>query len=133
VSTSIAYTCKLCRQPNVAEIAEDAPKNYVDRLRPLLTCNPCFDRREKFRNAEAAIYRMCERLLRADGQQIERLRSVASEVLKSATRAYAEAMAEYRHLPAVVWSNDFVDMLIERPEKAGFFLKQYRDRLRKAA
>lgn len=119
-------TCKLCGTKVVARWPDDAPQDWVDRLAPMLVCNPCADSHRKKNDAQSEILTKCfsyARLSTSDqGKEISRLRSA----LLILTRSYADAVAYIARAPAVVWSEDFVDILISKPEQAGRTLREYR-------
>jgi len=132
---NIAYTCKICKQPHLAECPDGTKNEWIAMLGPLLTCDPCSDLRDKFNRAQNRICKACWAIARAeqigkDDAEIGMIRDRCRRVLMVATRAYAEAVAVYRKLDVIVWNADFVDILVNRPENPLAILRDYRAGLR---
>lgn len=134
----ITYKCKLCGKPGTVHLmdGEVCDEKWMEIFRKMLVCNPCSDLRNKFRGAEDRIMRACSKLSRlriqnaseADAQVIVQKCRRAIEL---AVVPYAEAMAAYRSLPEVIWSQDLVNDLVNRTGHAASILKAYRDDLKK--
>lgn len=131
-NTTVPYTCKLCRRPGTVTLQtnELCDTAWMDTFHKLLVCNPCYDLRDKFRNAESSIVRACTSLVVLDemseGEDRSKIIRKLRESLVLSTRKYAEVMAEYRNLPTIVWDDDFVRQLMEDPSHAYSILKKYR-------
>jgi hypothetical protein len=133
---NIEYVCKLCQRPGTATLGSDnCEAHWIETFRKMLVCNPCADRRDRFKDAEERIYRACKLLARIpmtrpSPDDEAKLRRNCRAALMLSTRAYATVMAEYRDLAEIMWHEDFVEQLMERPGHAGSILRQYRDGLR---
>lgn len=132
----IDYTCKLCGKDLAAELRPDqvCEEQWIETFRKMLVCNPSYDRREKFRTAERQIVEACTQLdriakMKMDDSMRFNLVKKYRVGLTSATRRYAESMADFRNLAEVMWHEDFVDQLVEVPERCGVILKRYREGL----
>jgi hypothetical protein len=133
----IVYECKLCRQTSVAETedGDNCPPDWIERLKKLLTCNPCSDLRSRFRTAERQIYDACTKLVRMKLMRVSEedrqlIRKKVDQALRHCTLRYAQAMAVYRKLPKYVWDEDFVFQLMEKPDDATGILRRYRAMLK---
>ena len=133
----IEYTCKLCGIAREFFIVDSdaCDPEQMGRVGKLLVCNPCADLREKFKRAQDQIFKICAKLdrlalLRVDADESARIRHLSRQALIFSTRKYAEAMAVYRRLSEVMWHEDFVDHLMERPQSAWAILRAYGDGLR---
>lgn len=139
---NIAYTCKICHRPRIAQ-AEDCPSEWVLKLAPLLTCDPCADKRGKYVKAISAIASLCSQVEKlnhwkwTDGKKGEDEKNDRIKPLRSglvvATKNYAAAVAKIQNLSAPVWMEDFVDQLIEMPDKVALILSVYRKGIKIAA
>ena len=131
---NIAYTCRMCRQPHVVEIPEDSDPKWVRQLSPMLTCNPCYDRRQRFVKSTTNIINLCWKLfnVRESGNTAKygAMRPKVRELLSDATRAYAIVMAEYRGLSNYVWAEEWVEDFMAKPDTAAEILRNYRNHLR---
>lgn len=131
----IAYHCKVCRQPGLAEIEPESDMAAVRRLAPMLTCNPCYDRRERLVKATTLIIKTCWRFFNIQStakkkEVIEEARRESRSIIEAATRAYAIVMAEYRGLPNYVWDQSWVDDFMAAPDTVSQILKNYRAALK---
>lgn len=129
----IETSCKLCKQPISAPCPDETPPEWLNAFTPMLTCNACFDRRQKFKRATDAILNYCWTLRRAREfapERLETLTPLVEKTLRAATLMYAKVMAEYRNLSVYVWDEDFVRQLMQKPEDAFIILRKYRAMLK---
>jgi hypothetical protein len=130
----IPYTCRICKADGWAELGDGCSEEWCDKLAPLLVCNPCFDLRSKFTSARDKIFRACNAIIRAEQvglteDDMGTVRRRCRAALIPATRQYADALREYKKLSTLVWSEDFVQNLMQKPEAAAQQLRFYRDSL----
>jgi hypothetical protein len=129
----IDYECKICKTPSSVECQDDTPEHWIKVLAPILTCDRCYDRRNRFQTATETIINTCWMLRRAREYAPEKADGLTPKVrsmLMSATLAYAKVMADFRNLDAYVWDADFVRQLMDAPEHAAITLKKYRAMLK---
>lgn len=120
-------TCKVCKKAIVVQIAEEYEGDAMG-LRQLATCNRCYDLLTKRNNATELISRACANIIGARGQKsASKLIEAARRALEAGTKSYASVIAEYHNSPTMIWNDDFVDLLIQKPEQWHRILSQYRD------
>lgn len=121
--------CKFCGAKVVARWEEWSDQSAVDKFSPMLACNPCADARRKKNDSENEIISQCfgYSRLNADskGKSVANLR----QKLLLLTRAYAEGIAYIDNLKEVMWTEDFADLLIQKPDRASAILHEYRRKL----
>jgi hypothetical protein len=87
-------------------------------------CNACGDRREQIMSLERKIFRCC-RMLHMQPKMNDATKGRIRDALFVSTRLYANVIAE-AYNAEVLWQQDFVDLLMEQPGKAGIILSKYR-------
>lgn len=124
------YTCKLCRRPGVAKYDPSCEGFQIGLWASMLTCNACSDHRVRVMKRADQIrwiagklpllYSMKngadefdERKARQIGSAVDKIRGE----LVTATRQLAEFSCRH-HRKAFNWDVDFVNQIMERPEKA---------------
>lgn len=131
---NIAYTCKICKKPGIAS-ADECPAEWVNKLAPMLTCDPCADNRREYIDSIVLIGDLCARtermkMLQIDATEAKMMTDAIDRGLVTATRRYCTAIAKTFNLAREVWDRDFVDQLISYPGKVNTILKAYRRGLR---
>ena len=134
---NIAYDCKICKKPRIARYADDCPAEWVNKLAPMLTCDPCADTRKEYLFTLDGIGALCSklhhiRLLRMDTTEAKQWQDKIRAGLVTMTKRYATVMARRDHLSGAVWMEDFVEQLMESPASVGPILQSYRRLLREA-
>lgn len=118
---TVEYTCKICKRPGTARVDDDCPDEWAAKFAPMLTCNRCFDIREKYRNAEDAIYKICGNLLffrdRPENEK-SKLLAASRDKLNVQSRRLAQALSDYFNLNEVIWEPGVVDLFMDKPDKA---------------
>lgn len=130
---TIEYKCKLCGGPGTAHFPEDAPQEAVDKWFPMLCHNQCADRQRARRDSEETIISLCLRYAHSDKATKIKTRDSTKSLLDKVTLKYAKALAEIMGLPKYVWTEDFSELLLDRPERCGSILFNYREELRNSA
>ena len=130
----IEYNCRICKQPRSFQVDDDTPQVWINKLHPMLTCNVCYDRRQRFVRATTIIIDSCWQLHvvrgSGDADKVARITPKVRDVLMRQTRAYAVVMAEFRSLPNYVWSEDWIGDFMQSPDEANQILRNYRSALR---
>lgn len=118
---NIHYNCKICKRPGIAKAALDCDPEWIDKLAPALTCNRCFDLRERKNKATETIFRACSLIIQAEGSRdvSERIKPKAREALIASTRELARVYMDYYGMDSLAWDMDFVNQLVDDPRSAG--------------
>ena len=125
---TIAYTCKLCRRPGEAKYDDTEIPLDLGKWVSMLTCNRCYDYRDKKRLHADDIWRTCydysiARNLTDDSKRSEAVKR-AREALVRKTKAFAGLICTHWN-KMTVWEPDFVQMLLDHPDKSHQVLRDY--------
>jgi hypothetical protein len=123
--------CKICGGRAIARWDEHAPQEAVDGWIPMLTCDPCYDLRVKRNESAGAIFNACFRFQHTANPQ--KVKGEIRGALMLSTRAYAEVMQREFKAPEIIWSEGFVDCLLDAPAKCAEILRDYRAEVRRSA
>lgn len=125
--------CKVCGKTLVLTIDDDyAAMGDPQKLSGLATCNPCYDNLSTRSNCERQVFRAC-RTLAMQPRLSSEIRTRIRDVLVKTTKSYALAVAEFFHAKEYMWDEEFVNMLMDMPEKAGVILTKYKQDVHKNA
>lgn len=102
----------------------------MDKWLPMLTHDRCHDIRRKRVDSSEKILGACFEYARASTTEKGKMVVSTRNLLVMHTRRYAESFAELYNLTRVMWTEDFVDMLIEKPESAATALSNYHTKVR---
>ena len=135
---NIAYHCKICKKQGITVHSDECPPSWVKSLAPMLCCNACVEKRQEYLSSLEDIGKICAAIqkLKAWKYTADELRgklAALKPLLTIATKRYAAVMARINNLSNMVWMDDFVDQLMESPDKANGILRHYRTLLRNAA
>ena len=129
--TSIEFICKFCKHHGVAQYDERCPALNLEAWAKSLCCNRCGDYHARRLVLEAAIKKAVERLVVTrqtcsdrKGEIIQAIRQVFTELTKS----YARLVCEFSCLQ-FVWEQEFVDLLMEKPDRWYFIIANYRKQI----
>lgn len=117
---SVEFTCKICKQPGVARFSIQCSQDWLDMLHPMLAHDKCYDRHVGFTKAGDRLVAACCELARSAKGSPK-----IAESLTFLARDYTRAFSE-KHGTPLVFHEDFVDLLREKPEDVGRILSQYR-------
>lgn len=123
--------CKICKKDLVVQIDDD----YFGNLEPLLamaTCNHCYDLRDKHLRATKNIQNLCTWLVQHPKANHDARKEVQNE-MEHWTKEYAQAIQQFNHASKVVWSTDFAQILMDKPENWYEALRVYRQQVREHA
>ena len=126
-----ATNCKFCKCPITLEIDNEyEPLKDPQGIIPLASCNRCADLRVRKRKIEEVIKRACAAMA-ANPQMAETQRTANRETLISTTKAYTRLIADWIQSRTPFWSEDCVDLLMDKPAHwpsvLGQLWKMYRD------
>lgn len=99
----------------------------------MLACNPCADNRRIFKDTQDSIFQRCFEFDREGVVEKEKLRERVKASLVLLTRGYAKSCAYIFKAPQVIWAPEFVELLMEQPDKVGRILYNYREEVRRTA
>lgn len=125
--TRMAYNCKECGRPGVVDY-EPEFIGEAEVWKARLVCNRCGDflmLLSKLRERAGKISRFANRLNSSEAEKC-RLKMV------DCTKEIARAVCAHWRVQTV-WEPDFVDQLMERPEKTDIIIKVYAQHIKKLA
>lgn len=128
---NVPCQCKICHKNMHVEIDND----YFGNLEPLLamaTCNKCYDLRDKHLRSVANIESRCTYLVQNPDIKADERKKVYQK-LAYWTKQYAEAVAAFNHSAKIVWSEEFAQILMDKPENWYEALRIYRHNVRESA
>lgn len=149
---TIQYTCKFCGQARVFECdqPDDIEARFsVDKMRPLLTCNPCADHETQRRQIERGILATAKWVEKWRGEingkldrcytqdkthelreQMHAIENRANEILTVLTKRFAWCVCKFKGL-GFIWEEDFVELILKSPENCHKHLWFYRNNVAK--
>jgi len=120
------YNCKICGTPGEVQTSPLSDSLWNQKLAPMLTCNPCFDRCERRRTTERGLVNACLQLAqKRDSAPAKFNDKFWIQVLTNQTRSFAEAVRVERKRRAIVWDYEFVQLLFDAPREVGKLLHHY--------
>lgn len=123
----ILYNCKICGRPGVAMASLDCSQEWIDKLAPMICCNPCGDAREKRRAAEEKIFKACHMLNHATQfPEPGQVRATARQMLDSWVPRFASAVCDGLRV-TLVYDRDFAEGFYRSPENAGKRMAFYKN------
>jgi hypothetical protein len=122
--------CPKCGAPMKLKADMECPVDWLDRLVKLVVCNNCADMMETKRKAQDAIGEACAELvalrhsygnreLKKEEQEV--YKKATEEIrgrLERATKAFMRYLSALHKDPAIRWSPEFVQVLMEKPHAA---------------
>ncbi|HET7624389.1 MAG TPA: hypothetical protein VFM25_03920 [Verrucomicrobiae bacterium] len=119
-----AVKCKICKRPLVVRTDEECPLEWAQRLLPMATCNRCFDLRARRIAITEKLHNVCMELctvryFEKNGAtpRTNQLRQKLKIALEKLCPAYMEVIAEYRGRKWDEPCDEFVALLMEKPDK----------------
>ena len=119
-------TCKFCRKPLTVESDQNCPDEWAARLVALLACNSCADYRSRMTRYLDAIRKTCLDYIQA--HNAKELKAEDEDKVRSTLRRLTQgvAAAACRHRGIVtIWEPDFVQQLIDMPDKSNKVVAAY--------
>ena len=129
----IAYKCPLCGKDGRAEYDPEGV-NQLEHWKKLLHCNRCADFMVELRSLRerARQISMAHMTLQKTGKLTEERRSELRSKLSEATKAIA-GLVGHQWSIVPVWEPEFIDQLLEFPDKSEFIVNQYARMIKDAA
>lgn len=129
---TITQPCKVCKRELALEADEQCEPHWLKVFLAMVVCNRCFDLREERNDITRKIYALCQYLRALDGFKLKdedkrRKRSQVRDRLTVRTKEYARWFRKVLNGHTEVWSDEFVDLLMDKPDQADVLLKMYRD------
>ena len=121
----IIQPCKICGKPAVAQFEDESPQEAVDKWLPLLTHNRCSDIRRKRIDSSEKIITACFNYVRTPEKEKPKMFCTFKDTVTIFTKRFSEAIRDQHHQERVMWSEDFVQLFIDRPELAARILSNY--------
>jgi hypothetical protein len=108
-------TCKFCHKPIFLTVDDSYPAlKDPYKLFTLAACNACADRRERRRNIEEHIRKVCLNFMASNCDPSEAPK--ARNTLEILTKKYTALVAEWVGSTTPWWDREIVDTLIEKPK-----------------
>ena len=110
--------CRVCSIPLSLTIDDEYASLETDPmgLIPLATCNRCYDYKCGRDRLEDRVGKACVMMLQHNIKKGSDQWSKLREAIAITTRRYAELVQRHNRYREVLWSEDFVNILMERPE-----------------
>ena len=125
----IEYTCRICGKPGSMPIPDGYDPAKHAHWIPALCHNRCHDIREKRLKLEERICRVCRVLELSDDSEVA---ADARKKLSDLLRVWAQNEADFFGSKILYWSDEFVDLIAQKPEKWHLALKFNRDYIKQS-
>lgn len=122
--------CKFCGIPVAVESDPDFPPEWADVLLKLLSCNRCADYRSRMGRMGAEIRKICLNTIQTSNDESK---AKSRKLLEGMTWKVAETTCKFYRVRNTIYSQDFVDQLMENPDKSSLILKTYAGMVRNEA
>jgi len=114
----IEYTCKFCRVQRWVELDNDSDIFAIERWKPMLCCDRCADFMQEKRKLTDRINRVADALeLIRQGFGKQASESAIRSKFEFYTKKFAALVCDYFR-KTTVWDEEFVNMLMEKPEES---------------
>lgn len=129
---NIAYKCKFCGLEGIVTVQDDLMFE-VDKWKSLLVCNRCGDYHEKKRGVidnvkSSAIFLMtCRRTMKGEG--LAKVETGVRSTLERITKRLADIVCEH-YRATNWWDQEFVNLLMDRPDDFWKICRQYEKMVR---
>lgn len=126
--------CKFCGVMLTVESDPDCPQEWAESLLKLLACNRCADYRAKMTKIGVEIRRVCTNYIQLVNSKKgdEETKSKTRKLLEGMTWKVAEATCKFYGTP-FIYDQEFVDQIMEHPDKSTIILKAYAKTIREEA
>lgn len=128
----IETPCKLCHKPARTFFEDGADPAAVDKFLPMVAHDRCADLTRRRRDLRDKIIDLCFMIERTPDMK-EEARDKVRALLTKATKALAETLMDTYRAKTLLWSPDFVDLLMEQPKQSPRIIREYHDEVRRAA
>ena len=130
--SDVIYTCKECGQSKRIPVPEDAHPSAVEKFSKILHCNRCAD----FLSAKSSLiydgYKMADEILRCKTLGFEENHQafvIIRKELAGITKRFAAQVCNY-HGIRTIWEPDFVQHIIDNPEKFALVCRLFEKRVK---
>lgn len=132
--TTHTKPCKFCGIPVTVSSDPDCPPDWAESLLKMLACNRCADYRAAMGRIGAAIRKVCLNYIQlVNGKTItDDGRSKVRKGLEALTWKVADATCKFYRIKTL-YDQDFVDQIMEHPDKSTLILKTYAGMVRDEA
>lgn len=119
--------CKFCGRECEVEQDQDCPDEWAAKLLPMVCCNPCADFRSALTATGAEIHRTCLGYIQMknSNKATPEKEGQFRRVLEVSTRRIADTVCRFYRLQPVVWDIDFVQQILEKPDKSWAIISTY--------
>lgn len=127
--------CKFCGIPVTVQSDPECPPEWAESLLKLLACNRCADYRAMMSKLGSAIRTVClnyVQLVNSKTDDAEKTSKVRKS-LEAMTWKVAKATCDFYRTGNTIYSQDFVDQMMEHPDKSTLILKTYATMVRNEA
>lgn len=131
-SIKIAAHCTRCKAPIVLTQDPECPTLVVEKWLRVIVCNRCGKYLEAYRRIDEAIALIGRQLmLGLKSSSYGEIRAAASEKLTALTHEF-ERIVTKRYNTTDSWSYDFVELLMDKPDKTHVALRMEESNHRRA-
>lgn len=128
-----AAKCTRCGKQLVLTVGDDAcPELTIDKWLKIIVCNPCGDFLENMHRLERAMCHVCVQVMISERSKSRGdVRAAAEKKLTELTQEFTRRLSAH-YTTINNWDHEFVDMLLERPNKCQAYLRMEASHHRKA-
>ena len=94
-------------------------------LIPMATCNRCYDQKFSRQSIEEKIQKNCYKLANDQKMKQESKNEIRAK-LTILTRSYSRAIADQRNVDDKFWTQEFVENLMDNPDKCFVVMQAFR-------
>ena len=127
------YKCRFCQKEGIAWASDDSNPEWNTTFAKMLSCNNCADYRRRYVRYRDAIEKTCLQIVTARKtlspekcRQIEENKQLSLETL---TKSFSHVVCKH-HAIVDCWEQEFVNLLMEKPEKAWTILCDFESRIK---
>jgi len=126
--------CKFCGIPLTVESSHDCPADWSNVILGLLACNRCADYRSSMIRLNDSIRRTCQTFIQMHnaGAMNEETTTALRQTLGTLTKRVADAVCRFYRV-ALIWEPDFIQQLIDQPDKHTRVISTYTRLVRESA
>lgn len=119
--------CKFCGSDCEVEQHEDCPDEWADKLLPMVACNRCADFRSNLTSHGSDVHKACASYIQVlnSNKGTQEKEQQMRRTLEIMTRRIADTTCRFYRLEPAVWDIDFVQQIMEKPEKSWAIISTY--------
>ena len=123
--TKILYNCKICGKQGMSSYDPVCPIKDFNAWKSMLTCNSCYDFRHEFNKVGSAVAKQAYSLVLSRQTMDNDMEGKIKPVIDMLTKKICSLVCNHYRVTNV-WDESFADQILEKPDKAWFFLNFYR-------